>query len=93
MLCAYDVTCITVGIETRVISRRYKVPALLSSHWGPRMNWKRESLGNNEVLVAVRMAITSKSANNTRWREHGEKEPSYTAGGNVNWCSHCGESY
>ena len=48
MLCAYDVTCITVGIETRVISRRYKVPALLSSHWGPRMNWKRESLGKTK---------------------------------------------
>ena len=21
------------------------------------------------------------------------KEPSYTVGGNVNWCSHCGEQY
>ena len=55
------------------------------------MNWKRESLGNNKVLVAVRMAITNKSANNTCWREHGEKEPSYTVGGDVS--SHYGESY
>ena len=22
-----------------------------------------------------------------------EKDPSYTAGGNVNWCSHYGEQY
>ena len=88
---AYHVTCIIVGTETRVISRRCKVPAILSSHWGPRMNWKRESLGNNKVLVAVRMAITNKSANNTCWREHGEKEPSYTVGGDVS--SHYGESY
>ena len=55
---AYHVTCIIVGTETRVISRRCKVPAILSSHWGPRMNWKRESLGNNKVLVAVRMVGT-----------------------------------
>ena len=93
MLCAYHVTCIIVCIETRVISKRYKVPALLSSHWGPRMKWKRKSLGNNKVVMAVRMAITSKSENNMCWREHGEKEPSYTAAGNVNWCSHYGESY
>ena len=22
-----------------------------------------------------------------------KREPSYTVGGNVNWCSHCGEQY
>ena len=31
-----------------------------------------------------------KSTKNKCWR-CGEKEPSYTLGGNVNWCSHYGE--
>ena len=36
------------------------------------------------VLTLVRMVIIKKSTNNKCWRGCGEKEPSYTAGGNVN---------
>ena len=43
-------------------------------------------------LTPVRTAIIKKSIINT---EEGveKKEPSYTVGGNVIWCSHCGEQY
>ena len=48
-------------------------------------------------LTLVRMAIIKKSTNNKCWRECGEKEPSYTVGGNVNWYSYygkqCGDSF
>ena len=42
-------------------------------------------------LTMVRMAIITKSPNNKCWRGYGEKEPSCTVGGNVNWCSYYGE--
>ena len=45
------------------------------------------------VLTLVRMVIIKKSTNNKCWRGCGEKEPSYTAGGNVNWYNHYGEEY
>ena len=35
-------------------------------------------------LTAVRMAVIKKSTNNKCWRGCGEREPSYTVGGNVN---------
>ena len=44
-------------------------------------------------LAVVRMAIIKKSMNNKCWRSCGKKEPSYTVGRNVNWCSHYGEQY
>ena len=31
--------------------------------------------------------------NNKCWRGCGEREPSYTVGGNVNWCNHYGKQY
>ena len=34
-------------------------------------------------LTLVRMAIVNKSTNNKCWRGYGEKEPSFTVGGNV----------
>ena len=44
-------------------------------------------------LTPVRMAIIKKPINSTCQRGCGEKETSYTAGGNVNWCSRYGEQY
>ena len=44
-------------------------------------------------LTSVRIAIIKKSTNNKYWRECGEKGPSYTVGGNVNWCSLYGKQY
>ena len=44
-------------------------------------------------LMPVRMAIIKKAINNKYWRECGEKDPSYTVRGNVNWYSHYGEQY
>ena len=37
------------------------------------------------------MATVNKTSNHTCWRGCGEKEPSFTAGGDVDWCSRCGE--
>ena len=42
-------------------------------------------------LTLVRMATIKKSTNNKCWRGCGEKEPSYTVGGNENQYSHYGE--
>jgi len=44
-------------------------------------------------LTPVKMVIIKKSANNKCWRGCGEKEHSYTVGGNVNWYSHYEEQY
>ena len=39
------------------------------------------------------MTIIKKSTNNKCWRRCGEREPSCTVGGNVNWYSHYGRRY
>ena len=39
------------------------------------------------------MAIIKKSTNSKFWRGFGDKEHSYTAGGNVNWYSRYGRQY
>ena len=41
----------------------------------------------------VTMAIIKKTRNKNVGEDVEEKEPSYTAGGNVNWCSHYGKPY
>ena len=43
-------------------------------------------------LTLVRMAITKKSKNNAR-KSVEKMEPSYTVGGNGNWCRLYGEQY
>ena len=40
------------------------------------------------LLTLVRMTIVKKSTNDKGWRGCGERESSYTVGGNINWCSH-----
>ena len=42
-------------------------------------------------LILVRMAIIKKSTNKKCRRGYGKNKPSYTAGRNVNWCSHYGK--
>ena len=44
-------------------------------------------------LTPVRMAIIKKFINNNAGEGVEKMEPSYTVGGNVNWCSHYGEQY
>ena len=44
-------------------------------------------------LTPVRMAIIKRARNKKCWQRCGEKEPSCTVGGNVNWCSHYGKQY
>ena len=42
-------------------------------------------------LTPVRMGKINKAGNHKCWRRCGEREPSYTVAGNVNWCSHSGK--
>ena len=44
-------------------------------------------------LTPVRMAIIKKSTNNNSEEGVEKREPSYTVGGNVDWCSHYGKQY
>ena len=44
-------------------------------------------------LTLIRMAIIKKSTNEKHWRRYGEKNPSHTTGGNINWCSYYGKQY
>ena len=45
-------------------------------------------------LMPIRMATIKKSTDNINAGEGVEKrKPSYTAGGNANWCSHYGEQW
>ena len=43
-------------------------------------------------LTQVRMVVIKKSIDNIG-DDMEKEEPSYTVGGNVNWCHHCGELY
>ena len=44
-------------------------------------------------LTLVRIAVIKTFANNKCWRQVEKREPSCTAGGNVNWDSHYGRQY
>ena len=44
-------------------------------------------------LTLARRTIITKSTDNKCWRGCGEREPSYSIGGNVNWCSHYGKQH
>ena len=44
-------------------------------------------------LTPVRMAVIKKNTNKSVDQDVKKREPSYTVGGNVNWCSHCGKQY
>ena len=44
-------------------------------------------------LTPFRMAIIKKDINNNVGEDVEKREPSYTVGGNVSWCSHCGKQY
>ena len=41
-------------------------------------------------LTPVKMTIIKKPTNHKDWRGCGEKEPSYTVSGNINWYNHYG---
>ena len=57
-------------------------------------NYQRNAIQNyNEVSHQSEEPSSKKSTNNKCYRECGEREPFYTAGGNVNWYSHYGEQY
>ena len=43
-------------------------------------------------LTPVRMAVITKTRITSVAEDVERKEPSCTAGGNTNWCSHCGDS-
>ena len=44
-------------------------------------------------LTLVTMVIIRKSTNKNTEERVEEKEPSYSVGGSMNWCSHYGEQY
>ena len=44
-------------------------------------------------LIPVTMAIIKTPQITSVGKDVEKKEPSYTVGGNVNWCSHYGEQY
>jgi hypothetical protein len=44
-------------------------------------------------LTLVRMAIIKNTTSRKHWQGCGEKEPSYTAGGNVSKYNHYGKQY
>ena len=44
-------------------------------------------------FTPVTMAINKKATNINVGEDMKKREPLYTVGGNVNWCSHCGKQY
>ena len=44
-------------------------------------------------LTPATMIIIKKNTANKCWKDVEKREALYTAGGNVNWCSHCGKHF
>ena len=58
------------------------------------MSFKCESESQSVVLSHQSEWLSFKSLQMVNSGEGvGKKEPSYTVGENVNWCSHCGKQY
>ena len=60
--------------------------------YSTQLNIREMKIKATVSITLVRMAIIKKSTNKKHWRRYGEKNPSYTIGGNVNWCSYYGNS-
>ena len=54
---------------------------------GAALKSKKKKPTMKNHLTAARTAITKKSINNKCWTGMEKREPSYTVGGNVNWCN------
>ena len=44
-------------------------------------------------FTLVKMGIIKRIQTTNVGKDVGKREPSYTVGENVNWCSHCGKQY
>ena len=43
------------------------------------------------IIREIQINVIEKERNNKCWRDVEKRKPSYTVGGNVNWCSHYGK--
>ena len=53
----------------------------------------QRNANQNYNLIPIRMAIIKNLQTINAGEGVEKREPSYTVGGNVSWCSHCGKQY